>query len=1193
MEDPNAFLSELELREAVPLAIKPVTLAFLLNTDRRRQGFPASQAQLYAEGCRLLCEETSESRRGAGLLGDLTADQRLAVAARIAAITVFCNRYAIWTGVDRGDVPTDDILLEDLIGDTEGAKDSAVAVSQRTIRETLDTGLFSSRGLDRIGWAHQTYAEFLAARFLVEHGLPADRIMALILHPDGKIVPQLRETAAWLASMVPEVFRCMVASDPVVLLRSDVATADVKDRADLVGHLLRLCDQREFLDRDFTLRWTYHKLKHAGLAEQLRPYIRDKGKGIVVRRVAIDIAEACEILSLQEDLVEVALDETDSHAARVQAACAISQIGHDRARAMLKPLAMGQAGDDPDDELKGCGLICAWPRFLTAAELFAALSPPKQPHLFGMYQRFLRGDIADHLQPCDLPLALKWVEAQAAGGVSVTSLAELAEAIAAKALDHLDNSDVRQALAAASRRWLRIEGTIIRGRDTSTFRTKLAENVERRRRLVEAMLPLFSDSEDGLFLICPGELIDSGDTLWLIDRLHEAGQEPMQRLLATLIARVFDRRDLEQLEAVILAGRQNRAAAEELSWLLEPVELDSPRAQDMRAQYDRMKALEERRTARPRVDPPPERRIAVQLERFESGDMAAFWQLNRELTLEPDSTYYGNDLEPDLTVLPGWKTSDAGTRARIIAAAKQYLKAYSPEAEKWLGTGRTPYAVLAGYRALVLLLAEAATFVSSLPHGVWEKWAPITLAFPLASSFGEDKRHQHLMTLAYERAPNAVLNTLLTLIDAENQKHGTVFVLQRMESVWDQRLTETLLAKVADERLKPGSFGVLLGALVRHDVPCAREIAASSIGPVPPSGGEDRERAKVAATALLVNARDAGWEIVWPAVQQDIGFGCDVFSRVADVSPAHGVPVSRRLTEDQLTDLFVWLARNVSFGDDPEGEVSSMQTLRWWRAAILDQLKGRGTAQACEGIRRAMTELPHLDWLKWQLQEAQEVARQRSWVPLEPKHLLEMVAQPHRRIVQTGEQLLEVLIESLKRLEVELQGETPAAIDLWQEVPFRPRSESRLSDYIKRHLERDIGGRGIVVNREVEIRRGAGSSPGERTDIHVDAVVNEPSSGSHDRISAIIEVKGCWNRDLKDAMETQLAERYLKDNRCPFGLYVVGWFASGQWDAEDYRKRQAQQLSLAEAQAFFDDQARKLSSGTRRIKALVLNAALR
>src|SRR6266498_17666 len=55
------FLNELHKREVVPLAIKPVTLRFLLNTYRRHGEFPSSQTDLYSAGCRLLCEEASES----------------------------------------------------------------------------------------------------------------------------------------------------------------------------------------------------------------------------------------------------------------------------------------------------------------------------------------------------------------------------------------------------------------------------------------------------------------------------------------------------------------------------------------------------------------------------------------------------------------------------------------------------------------------------------------------------------------------------------------------------------------------------------------------------------------------------------------------------------------------------------------------------------------------------------------------------------------------------------------------------------------------------------------------------------------------------------------------------------------------------------------------------------------------------
>ena len=52
----NEFLSAIDLAEAVPLAIKPITLNFLLNLYRKNQSFPKTRTELYLEGCRRLCE---------------------------------------------------------------------------------------------------------------------------------------------------------------------------------------------------------------------------------------------------------------------------------------------------------------------------------------------------------------------------------------------------------------------------------------------------------------------------------------------------------------------------------------------------------------------------------------------------------------------------------------------------------------------------------------------------------------------------------------------------------------------------------------------------------------------------------------------------------------------------------------------------------------------------------------------------------------------------------------------------------------------------------------------------------------------------------------------------------------------------------------------------------------------------------
>jgi hypothetical protein len=266
-----------------------------------------------------------------------------------------------------------------------------------------------------------------------------------------------------------------------------------------------------------------------------------------------------------------------------------------------------------------------------------------------------------------------------------------------------------------------------------------------------------------------------------------------------------------------------------------------------------------------------------------------------------------------------------------------------------------------------------------------------------------------------------------------------------------------------------------------------------------------------------------------------------------------------------------------------------------FRDAVFRQLQHRGTVAALEAVENLATVLPALSWLRWAAVETRAITLRRTWIPPVPQVLLRLGRDRDLRLVESGEQLLEVIIESLRRLEEELQGETPAAPDLWNRLEggvFRPKSENEFSDYVVRHLRRDVQGRGIVADREVEIRRGEGKAEGERTDIHIDALAKGRRPNEYDRISVIIEAKGCWNRKVNEDMEEQLRDRYLRDNRCRNGIYLVGWFVCDQWDRKDDRRARTPRLTAAEAQSHFDVQARALS-GSVQIRAVVLRAALR
>jgi len=1208
--DPNVFLKEIDQKEVVPLAIKPVTLGFLINTYIKNGRFPSTQTELYLEGCHRLCEETNKNRREVRLTGTFTIEQRLAIASRIAATTVFSNRYAIWTGINRGDVPDEDTTIQELCGRNENADGMQFQVTENAIKETLGTGLFSSRGPNRMGWAHQTYAEFLAARYLAKHKTTLTQIMSLLVHPgdtEAKLVPQLHEAAAWIAGMLPEVFRKITSVNPEVLLRSDIATADLKDRAALVKSLLKIYDEEGLLDRDRDNRKRYNRLNHPGIADQLRPYICDSTKGIIVRRVAIDIAEACELQALQDDIANIALDQKEPLPIRREATFAIGRIADDTTKIRLKPLAIGETVEDPKDELKGCSLRALWPDHMKAEELFTAITSIKQGNYIGNYWGFLSHELVPKLKPSDLPIAIKWVEQHETPQNSTHCFEKLMDSIMLKAWEELDSSGVLEAFAKTVFSRLKHHDEIVGSHTEPAFRNILSNDDNKRRRILEAILPLVSDIEkDAVSLIYSSTpLVLSKDVIWMLERLREEKSKEVQFIWAKLINRAFDWRETGQLDAIIDASKSNSCLAETFSWLLKPVELNSPEAAKMKADYLKIQKWQKRDKERPLLSPPPAERIARLLDECESDNSSAWWCLNMEMTLEPDSQYYGSDYESDLTVLPGWKNADAVARHKIVEVAKMYVLEQDPKTHDWLGKNIIHRPAFAGYRALQLLLQELPGFVPSIPTDGWKKWAPIILTYPISNSDSNDRNietHNKLVKLSYQYAPDEIIQTLMVMIDKENKDYGRVYITQKVTGCWDDRLAKALLIKVKDTNLKPECVGCLLGDLLTHQVKEAKAFAESLVS-LPSNISEvERTRAIVAARELMTHAADAGWSTVWPAIQKDGEVGRKVIELLAYESDVFATNAWKLLTEDQLADLYIWIVHQYPYAEDPDynsedGRVVSRLKIASFRNSLLNLIKQRGTYKACEAIQQITNKFPESKWLKWVLHEAQDIMRRQTWIPPKPCEIFKMASNQSIRLVQNGDQLLEVLIESLKQLEIKLQAKPqPAAIDLWNEVEkniYRPKDENRFSDYVKRCLVEDLKERGIIVNREVEIRRGEGEGKGERTDIHVDAVMRNQCNEVYDSITVIIEVKGCWHQELNLAMKTQLVDRYLKDNRCKHGLYLIGWFNCPQWDNKNSRKQQSPKISIEEARKQFDAQAAELSQQSTRIKAFVMNTALR
>ena len=1036
-------LEEIKNKRLLPLASKPISLTFILQILKRNHGkipYSYKLSDLYFEGCKELCREPKDiTRHPLSPVSNLEIDQRLVIAAHIAAITIFCKRPTVWIRKNSvSDISESDVLLEELCcGDEYVNCEKGFLTNEKAIYEVLDTSLFSSYGCNRVGWSHQTYAEFLAAWYLVKNKVTLPQMRELFLSStdlDGKLIPQLYETAAWVVNLSSDFRDEIIKTDPDILLQSnkghpifehksewitrinnqalpDLAvyspkllpsdiTSEINVRASIVESLLTQLENANLFSQDYISYRDYAKLKHPGLGDQLRPYIHNHNKLIDVRDLAINIAEACEITELQEDLANLALDASQSIHLRVSASKAVGSLGNAETKLKLKPLIIQELQEDDSDRLKGSVLDALWPIYIEAQEVFRVLTRPKKRNFYGTYQYFIDNDLAKDLKPEDLVFALQWLEKQ---GVRCFGhpFESLGNSILLKAWKYFDLDGVAESFAkVALVQWKEHQKIITRDNKLQEeFSSLILNDSLNRQALVERVVLIVSTNEEDPFFLCSSltdDVLLPEDVFWMLEKLQESNDETIQKNWAQLILWNFDPQDVRQISEVVIAARTIEVLKEFFSPHLTPVELFSAQADKMRSEFLRIQEMRDRNQQKFLLEPSPQERIKHYLERLENGELSAWWQLNVEMTLKSNSQRYGDEFEIDLTNLPGWKEADEVTRTRIIEGAKKYIQEQNDLDYEWIGTNTFNRPSVAGCKALHLLLNQEVSLIKQLSPEKWKVWVPIIIAYPSSNQHGET--YLELVKCAYLYAPQESLHILLKIIDIENREHDYLFVIDRLEKCWDEQLKLAFLEKAKDSELAPRCFGQLLEKLLQQKFELAKEYAKDLIR-LPLSVKEDeKERTLIAARVLVENSDVSSWSFIWSLIQESQEFGSEVVERVAFRFP-NGLKLN--MTEKQIADLFAWMVRKYPYDQDPDHsndvmayDVTTRDSVARLRDSLLSQLKERGTSEACSEIQRLIQAFPELEWLRRTLISAKANMRRTTWQPLEPKEFLQLVISP-------------------------------------------------------------------------------------------------------------------------------------------------------------------------------------------------------
>jgi len=289
------------------------------------------------------------------------------------------------------------------------------------------------------------------------------------------------------------------------------------------------------------------------------------------------------------------------------------------------------------------------------------------------------------------------------------------------------------------------------------------------------------------------------------------------------------------------------------------------------------------------------------------------------------------------------------------------------------------------------------------------------------------------------------------------------------------------------------------------------------------------------------------------------------------------------LDEPALGQLYENVQRVLPSKDDPPwsgGTVTPDMSARRMRDHIPGILAARATEAGCRELLRLASALPEqATGLRWTYREAVTNVRRNLWLPPAPDAVKRVLTHTDARLLHSEDDLLELVLESLDRLQTKLTGQAlPAVETLWHwegagqgRNNFRPKDEEALSDDIARWLDDDIGPTaGVVVAREVQPRRG------KRTDITVESAP-PAAGGGFERFTVVIEVKGCWHAEVRTALRTQLADDYLRPHGLRTGVYLVGWFVCTRWGNAINKLASA---DIAAARAELEAMAADFTDGT-------------
>lgn len=1136
------FLEQIDNAEVGSLACRPVTLRLLLKLALQKEGMPSEKTELYEQGLRALSEENNPYRRKKILLN--TSEQRFVIASKIAAALFLCNQSALWLGPAH-EAPDGDVIIADITG-VEIEDTGQWSIEESTLREMLEiSGLFSSRGANRIGFAHQSFGEFLTARYLHRHSDNLDQKLRLLRHTEkGPIIPALGEIAAWLATMDRNVFNNLMGNEPVLLLNVDGSSLSNVDKEKLVSTLLHTIDQDKIFVHDLNNN-QLRKLAHPALSAQISPIIVDKRRSIAIREFSIKLASYCQVQSVVDILIDIALSSDEDKELRYSAISSSIIKSNNSRLERLRSLALNDGiNKEVDYKLQYKALELLWPKYISANEFFHNPFPESIDTYISDFS-ISSGDFGSTLETKHLPDALDWVKRNASRDDRDYTCEVLIDIIMRKAWSQLKEPGILTSFTDAVQELIKNYVPIFHQRGARKDKDDpLSDTNKRHTFLIHIIYSMDPDKINNLVSVTDN-FAQTQDIHWLFDQYNSSLPEKARKNIAQLI-NVLLRYDspIEIVNKIldlcsIDAKPTDLVLRKVFNWLTHPMRLKSKTTQKFRNNwFNDKKRREQHAKGNKLLSPPPQERVDLALVALEAGNLKSWTNLANEMTLEDNSRHYS--FPHKLYTSPGWLSASPDVRQRILSAALDYVLKATPIAQDMLERSEHNSAEFAPAFALELLAKESPKSLAILTSERWAIWSEVLLAY----LFNDSKLRETLYCMAHKNAPETFLAGIIKVIDRRIRNDIGVYNLSDFDCVWNPALASVLIEKFEDPNVPLQSQNTILEYLLKHNEPTVLQHAMARLE-------QPTDSAQLKATAICLLNWNAGtvWKKISKVIESDIDLGKEIMLGVASIINHQYIKLPE-LDESRMADIYIYLETNFPSHEDKvyigAYQPNDRDRIQSLRDGLITRLNVSGTETAINQLDQLANMFPDKDWLKWSAHKAKNKFLTTTWLPPKVSILWNLLSNPLARQIRTDVDLMEAVISSLERFQKDLHGSPYMATFMWNELDKLPKGEARLSDFIKYHLNNDLNKSGILINREVEIRNMREFGVGERVDLLIQAITRKSHTLSESVVSVVIEVKRCSNSGLWTEMESQLKANYLNARERSCGIYLVGWYGEKQ-----------------------------------------------